>query len=269
MAITMENIKSLRERTGCGISDCKSALEESAGDIEKASEILRKKGVAKAAKRADRETSEGVILASVNENNNEGYMLEINSETDFVSRNEKFQGFANKIFDVVKNIKPADLDALLNSEMEGSTVKEQLETLSGTIGEKLEISNIAVLKNENGVVANYIHGNGRIGILVSLNGGTPELARDIAMQVAAANPKYLTPEEVPVEETNKEKDIYREQLKNEGKPENIIENILTGKINKYFQEICLTKQVYIKDDKMTVEQILGDVKINEFVRFSL
>ncbi len=194
-------------------------------------------------------------------------MVEINSETDFVARNEKFQEFAKKIFDLVKTKKPASRDELLSLELDGGSVQEQIETLSGTIGEKINLKDISVVSG--GVVASYIHGGGRIGVLISLTSGTPELAKDIAMQVAAANPKYITPDEVPAEETDKEKDIYREQLKNEGKPENIIENILTGKINKYFEEICLTKQVYIKDDKQKVEDILGDVKVKKFVRFSL
>lgn len=271
----MEQIKQLRDKTGCGIGDCKSALEEASGDIDKAIEILRKQGLAKAAKRADRDTSEGVILAEVNADNTEGYMVEINSETDFVARNEKFQEFAKKIFDLVKTKKPASRDELLSLELDNSSVQEQIEILSGTIGEKINLKDMFVVNGS--VVASYIHGGGRIGVLISLTGGTPELAKDIAMQVAAANPKYITSDEVPAEEIDKEKDIYREQLKNEGsprfgeagKPENIIENILTGKINKYFEEICLVKQVYIKDDKQKVEQVLGDVKVEKFVRFSL
>jgi len=266
----MEQIKQLRDKTGCGISDCKTALEESNGDIDKAGEILRKKGIAKAAKRADREAGEGIILAGVNEAGTEGYMLEVNSETDFVARNEKFQEFTNKVFAVLKTEKPSSVDGLLSVAMDGSTVKEQLESFSGVIGEKLEIRNAKVLQNEAGTVGSYIHMGGKMGILISLDKpGQKELAIDIAMQVAAANPKYLKPEDVPAEELAKEKDIYREQLKNEGKPEEMIEKILAGKINKYYGEVCLIKQEYIKDDKKKVEEVLGEVGVVEFVRFSL
>jgi len=270
MEITMQLIKTLRNSSGVGIGDCKKALEESNGDIEKAGEILRKKGIAKAAKRADRETSEGIILADVNEGSTEGYMIEVNSETDFVALNEKFQEFVNKIFSLVKEKKPSTVEELLNMEMEDSTIKEQVESMSGVIGEKIVVNNMAVLKNDNGTVGSYIHMGGKIGILVSLDKPSKkELAFDIAMQIAATNPQYLKPEDVPVEEIEKEKDIYREQLKNEGKSEEMIEKILAGKINKYYEDVCLIKQEYIKDDKKKVEEVLGDVKINKFIRYSL
>ncbi|MFA5318177.1 MAG: translation elongation factor Ts [Patescibacteria group bacterium] len=266
----MEQIKQLRDKTGCGISDCKKALEETGGDIDKAAEVLRKKGIAKAAKRADREASEGIILAAVNENNTEGYMLEVNSETDFVARNEKFQDFANKVFTILKEKKCVSAEELLGADMENSNVKEQLESFSGVIGEKLEIRNAAVIKNEAGTVGSYLHMGGKIGILISLNKpGQKELAIDMAMQVAAANPKYLKPEDMPSEELEKEKEIYREQLSKEGKPEEMIEKIIVGKINKYYGDVCLIKQEYIKDDKIKVEEVLGDAKILEYIRFSL
>lgn len=266
----MEQIKQLRDKTGCGIGDCKKALEESNGDLEQAGEILRKKGIAKAAKRADRETSEGVILAGVNENATEGYLVEINSETDFVARNEKFQDLAKSIFDLVKVKKPADLESLLALDMDGSIVKNKVEEFSGVIGEKIEISNVSILKNETGTIGSYLHMNGRIGVLISLDKPDQgELATDMAMQVAAANPKYLKPEDVPAEEVNKEKEIYQEQLAKEGKPENIMDKIIQGKIEKYYCEICLVKQEFIKDDKQKVEGVLGDIKIVEFKRYSL
>jgi len=266
----MEQIKQLRDKTGCGISDCKKALEESSGDIDKAAEILRKKGIAKAAKRADREASEGIILAAVNENNTEGYMLEVNSETDFVARNEKFQDFSNKVFVILKEKKCASAEELLGVAMEDSTVKEQLESFSGVIGEKLEIKNAVVIKNESGTIGSYLHLGGKIGILISLNKpGEKELAVDMAMQVAAANPKYLKPEDVPAEELDKEKEIYREQLLKEGKPEQMIEKIMPGKLKKYYEEICLVKQEYIKDDKKKVEEVLDGVEVLEYARFAL
>jgi len=266
----MSLIKALREKTNCGIGDCKVALEEADGDLEQAAEILRKKGIIKAAKRADREAREGVILAGVNESANEGYILEVNSETDFVARNEQFQNFANKVFESVKTEKPAFLAELLALPMDGSTVKEQTEILSGTIGEKLEIKRMETLINPSGTVASYIHAGGKIGVLVSLNQpDKSELALDMAMQVAAANPKYLTPADAPAAEIDKEKEIYREQLRAENKPENMREKIIEGKLQKYYQDVCLVEQEYIKDDKKKVKEILGEVKVEKFVRYSL
>lgn len=264
----MEKIKQLRGKTGAGISDCKKALDESNGDIEKAVEILRKKGIAKAAKRGEREACEGIIKIDVNETHNEGYILEINSETDFVSRNKKFQNFVDSILEIIKNNKPENLDDLKSAKMEASIVQENLNNLSGTIGEKLDIKRFDILSGAT--VAAYSHMGGRIGVLVALDKPTEDpLARDIAMQVAAANPKYITSDDVPEDEINKEKEIYSEQLKKEGKPENIIEKILEGKIKKYFEEICLVEQEYIKDDKKKVKEILGDIKVKKFIRYSL
>lgn len=264
----MEKIKELRNKTGAGMGDCKNALDESEGDIEKAVEILRKKGIAKAAKRGDREAKEGIVKLSVNDDNNEAYILEVNSETDFVSRNEKFQKFSDSVLEIIKKEKPADLDSLLGLSMDKGTVKDSMESFSGIIGEKIDIKRFDILSGAS--VAAYSHMGGRIGVLVSLDtNGKTELARDIAMQAAATNPSCVSPEDVLQEDIAKEKDIYTEQLKKEGKPENIIEKILDGKINKYFEEICLIKQEYIKDDKQKVEDILGDVKVNSFTRYSL
>jgi elongation factor Ts len=268
METSMSLIKNLRDKTGAGIGDCKKALDESGGDIEKAVEILRKKGIAKAAKRGEREACEGVILVDTNEAGNEGYILEINSETDFVARNEKFKKLAGEVLVVVKSQKPEDLSTLLSADMGDGTVKENIDNLSGTIGEKLEIKRFAVLKGAS--VAAYSHMGGRIGVLVSLDkAGEKDLAGDLAMQVAAANPKYIKFEEVNEEEIAKEKEIYTEQLKKEGKPENMIANILKGKINKYFEEVCLIEQEYIKDDKKKVKDILGEAGVEKFIRYSL
>lgn len=264
----MEEIKNLRERTGAGMVDCKKALDEAGGDLEKAVEILRKKGIAKAAKRGDRETKEGVIYAMVNEAQTEGYIIEINSETDFVARNEKFQEFAKKALEVVKANKPVDLEALLSSPLDGSSVREVLDNLSGVIGEKLELKRFDVLSGES--VAAYLHLGGKIGVLVALDqAGQSALAVDVAMQIAAANPRYINSEDVVAEELEKEKEIYREQLLKEGKPENIINNILQGKVNKFYSENCLMKQEYIKDEKITIEQLLKGIKVSKFIRYSL
>ena len=264
----MEKIKQLRERTGAGIVDCQKALEESGNDIEKAVEILRKKGIAKAAKRGDREANEGVIMIEVNEQGNEGYILEMNSETDFVAKNEKFQQFVKKVLEIIKSNKPQNKEELMKIKMDDTNVQESLANLSGTIGEKLDIKKCEVLSGAT--VAAYSHMDGRIGALVSLDQPQKnEIAYDIAMQVAASNPKYIVPEDVDNKEIEKEKEIYRAQLLKEGKPENIIDKILEGKINKYFTEVCLAKQEYIKDDKKKVEDILKGAKVEKFIRYSL
>ncbi len=264
----MEDVKTLRGKTGAGMVDCKKALEEAQGDIEKAIEILRKKGIAKAAKRGEREASEGIIKIGINEIGNEGYVVEINSETDFVARNEKFQKFAEDVLEIIKTKSVSNLDELLNEAMTEGSVKDVLDNLSGTIGEKLSIKDFTKLSGAT--VAAYSHLGGKIGVLVSLNvEGKVELARDIAMQVAAADPKYITVEEVPAKETDKEKEIYKENLVKEGKPAEIIEKILEGKIKKYYEEVCLVEQEYIKDDKQKVKDILGDIKVEKIIRYSL
>ena len=266
----LETIKTLREKTGAGMVACKKALDETGGDIDKALELLRKQGIAKASKRGDRSASEGIVKIGANDANNTGYILKINSETDFVARNDKFQNFADVLLNLAKENNPQTKEELLAITMEdGHSIQENLESLSGVIGEKLEISEYAALKSD-GTVAGYSHAGGKIGVLLAIDkADSAELARDIAMHVAAADPKYLVPEDVAQDEIDKEKEIYREQLLKEGKPENIIDNILNGKINKYFSEICLVKQEYIKDDKKKVEDVLEGAKIEKFVRYSL
>lgn len=264
----MELVKKLRSLTGAGIVDCQKALKETNNDLEKAVDLLRKKGIAKAAKRTDRETSEGVVSLAINEDKSEGYILELNSETDFVSRNEKFQALADQILKVIKDNKPANLDELMSLSAGELNVSDTVSNLSGTIGEKMELRRFAILCDKT--VAGYSHLGGRIGVLVSLD--TPdkeELALDIAMHVAASSPKYLKSEEVEVEEIEREKSIYKEQLIKEGKPEAMIEKIIEGKMSKYFSEVCLLEQEYIKDDKKKVKDILEGVNITGFIRYSL
>lgn len=266
----MEEIKLLREKTGAGMLDCKKALEEAGGDLEKAVDVLRKKGIAKAAKRNDRETSEGVIKVAVSADNKTGAMLELNCETDFVARNENFQKFADDILALIVTHEPADLDALFELAMaDGATVKTSLDVMSGTIGEKLAIKRFNVLKT-NGTVSAYLHAGGSIGVLTAVDkSDSADLARDVAMQIAAANPRYINADEVDQEEVAREQSVYREQLIQEGKPLEMIEKILPGKLNKYYEDVCLVNQEYIKDDKKKVKDILGDVKVESFIRFSL
>ncbi|MFA6106989.1 MAG: translation elongation factor Ts [Patescibacteria group bacterium] len=266
----MNKIKTLREKTGAGMVDCKIALEESGGDMDKAVEILRKKGIAKAAKREERAANEGVIIAKTDESGKNGFIIEVNSETDFVSRNEKFINFAGEVLKTIEKGRPKNLDDLMALKMaDGNTVKDNLDNLSGVIAEKLAIKRLDIL-SATGAAGAYSHSNGRVAAIVALSAeGRTELAYDLAMQIAASNPKYITREAVPAGDIEKEKEIYREQLKKEGKPEEMIEKILQGKLNKYFKEICLVDQEYIKDDKKRVRDILGEVKVEGFIRYSL
>ncbi len=264
----MELIKQLRELTGAGMVDCQKALKEANNDLEKAVEILRKSGIAKAAKRSGREVRDGVIKVALNANKTEGYMVEVNSETDFVARNEKFQAFAAAVLELIKQAQPANVEELLTLKMADATVSDSLDALSGTTGEKMAIKRLAIIKGAT--VAAYSHLGGKIGVLVALDqAGKEALAQEITMQVAAANPKYITPSEVDPGELAKEKEIYKEQLVKEGKPVEIAEKIIMGKMGKFYADVCLEEQEYIKDEKKKVKDVLAGVKVSVFVRFAL
>ena len=264
----MEDIKKLREKTGAGIVDCKQALEESGGDVDQAVEILRKKGISKAAKRSDKEANEGAVKVDTNSAGNEGYILQINAETDFVAKNEDFQELANKIMEVIKQEQPQTREELLNTAMEEATVSEKIDNLSGVIKEKMTLTRYDILQAPT--VGAYSHMNGNIGVLVGLDTeGKSDLAKDVAMHIAASDPVYIRPEDVPQEEVDKEKEVHREQLKQEGKPEDIMEKIIEGKMNKFYEENCLIKQEFIKDEEVKVEDVLGEVSVQSFKRYSL
>jgi len=258
MAFTAKDVGSLRERTGCGMMDCKKALVETGGDMDKAIEFLREKGLAAAAKKAGRIAADGMVYAVAE--NNIGVILEVNTETDFVAKNEGFQDFVKKVAGAVAANNPADVDALMDVALEsGETVAEALREKILTIGENIKIRRFA---REEGVVSSYIHGGGRIGVLVKFDtdaaakDGFAELAKDIAMQVAAANPLFLNSAAVPAETIESEKRILTEQVINEGKPAAIAEKIVMGKIGKYYKENCLIEQIFIKDNDLTVEKFL-------------
>lgn len=256
----MEKIKKLRGITGAGIVDCKGALNEAGNNIDKAVEILRKKGAIKAAKKADRETNEGLIVIAMSNDNKKSSIVKICCETDFVARNEDFINF-------VKNI--AERGLTENAEEYFNSKKEEMIL---KIGENISFGESKI--TEGKFLVSYTHSNQKTASIVSFNKTIDEvIAKDIAMQVVAMSPSFVSPDEVPEEEKEKEKEIYREQLLKQGKPENIIDKILIGKINKYCEEICLLKQPFIKDDKKTVEQILkeadAEVKIVEFAKCEL
>lgn len=269
---TAAEVSKLRNTTGAGMMDSKKALEEAEGDFEKAIEILRKKGQKVAAKRADRESAEGAVIAKVNSDHTKGVLISLNCETDFVAKNEDFVALAKKIADIALNTN--DKESLLNSDIDGITVSEKLSEQTGVIGEKIEIGNYQVL--EAPFVNAYIHAGNRIGAVAGLSAnvdGVDEVAREVAMQVAAMNPIALNEDSVSSEVIEKELEIAKDQLRQEGKPENMIENIAKGKLNKFFKENTLVHQAFIKDGKTSVadyvKSVNGDLKVVGYIRFSL
>ncbi|MFH1789870.1 MAG: translation elongation factor Ts [bacterium] len=272
MSITASDVSKLRSITGAGMMDCKNALEESDNNIEQAGELLRKKGIIKAAKRSDKIASEGIV--NVKAENNTAVVVEVNCETDFVSKNDGFKNVVDLLTAHLLANKPIKVDEALDQVMlnQQITVNDFLIESTAKIGEKISLRRFAIItKSDTDVFGEYIHMNGKIGSLIVLtNSSDSVLAKDIAMHSAAAAPKYLNRDQVPVEVIDKEKEIFTEQLKNEGKPENIIENIIKGKLNKFFEEVCLIDQLFIKDDKKKVSELLADGSvIKEYARFEL
>jgi len=273
MSITASDVAKLREQTGAGMMDCKKAMEEAGGDMEAAAEILRKKGVIKAAKRGDKIAAEGLV--QVKTRGNIGVILEVNSETDFVAKNEEFKKMVDEIAEFLLDKKPASLENALAEKIGDTTLTDYINNAIAKIGEKITLRRFSILeKGDNGVFGPYLHMGGKIAILSILNNTTDEnLARDISMQVAAAFPKFLNREMVDTKTLNKEKEIYAEQLRAQGKPENIIENILKGKMDKFYSEVCLLEQPFIKDEEKNITAYLAekgaDIKVEKFVRFEL
>ena len=266
--MSLQDISKLLEMTGAGMMDCKNALDESKGDIDAAAEILRKKGIVKAAKRADKIAAEGVTMVKVN--GDTAVIAEINSETDFVSRSDDFQKLANEIVDELLAKKPATLEEALNGG-----INEKISAVVGKIGEKISLRRFAVVeKTDSEAFGDYIHMGGKISVLTVLENTTDSsLAAEISMHAAACNPKYLNRSEVPTDIIEKEKEISREQLKVQNKPENIIEGILKGKVEKFYGEVCLVEQPFIKDEEKTVEKYLASkgagIAVKQFVRYEL
>ena len=267
--ITASQVKDLREKTGAGMMDCKKVLTETDGDMEKAIELLRERGIAKAAKKSDRVAAEGLVTAYVSEDGKVGAVAEVNAETDFVAKNDEFRAFANDVAKQVAVKNPKDVEELLAQTFindETKTVSEVLTNKIATIGENMSIRRFERFET-TGLVEQYIHGDGKIGVLVELEGGDTELAKDICMQIAAARPEFLDRESVPAERLEKEMEILKAQAMNEGKPEAIAEKIVMGRINKFYEEICLVDQAFVKDPSMKVSQVLKDATIVEFARF--
>jgi elongation factor Ts len=271
--ITATDISKLRKLTGAGMMDCKKALEEASGNVEKAIEIIRKKGQAIANKRADREASEGVVLTKVTDDGKRGVMIVLNSETDFVAKNSDFLTLAHNILNIALKNLPADLESLKRLPMEDVTVADKVVEKLGIIGEKLELSYYAIIEAEK--VMDYIHPGNKLAALAGFNltDFDRQVYRDIAMQIAAMNPLSIDKNDVQAKVLEQEKDIAREQARKEGKPENMIEKIAEGKLNKFYKESTLLNQDFIKDNKKTVrdylKEVSKDLTVTTFRRFSL
>lgn len=260
MSFTNKDVMNLRAKTGVGMMDCKKALTEADGDMEKAIEILREKGMATAAKRADKIASQGIVYAYTA--NGVGVLVEVNCESDFVARGDQFKDFVNTIAEFIAINKPANVDVLNANQ----TVQDLLHDAIAKIGEKIDIRRFALYE---GNVETYIHMGGKIGVMIE-SSCSSEIAHDVALQIAAANPTYLVKEDVPQAEIDKEREILKAQALNEPKPKpmNIIEKMVEGRISKYFKDVCLMEQVFVKDCDKTVKNIVdGDVK--KFVRFEM
>ena len=265
------DVKNLREKTGAGMLDCKKALEETQGDIEKAIDWLREKGIAKAAKKNDRIAAEG--LAAIFTNGNKALVLEVNSETDFVAKNEEFKNFVDTIGNTILNSNAKTMEEANKLEVNGETIESLTIAITAKIGEKISIRRFEVLeKNDDEVFGSYIHMGGRIASLVKITGNNSDVAKEVAMHAAAMRPLYINEADVPTEALEKEKEIMRQELLNEGKPADKIDNILVGKVRKYYEEVCLENQIYVKaENKETVGKFLSNnnSKLVSMVRFEV
>ncbi|HBZ48827.1 MAG TPA: elongation factor Ts [Halieaceae bacterium] len=259
-------VKELRERTGLGLLECKKALAESGGDIEKAIEELRKSSGMKAAKKAGRTAADGIVMARVSDDGSYGQVSEVNSETDFVARDENFLNFANAVAGKALAAQETDVAALMAGELE-----QARESLVQKIGENIGVRRVAELTAEDGVVGAYVHGNNRIAVLVALRGGDQDLARDVAMHVAAVNPQVVSPDDMPQDLIEKEKEIYTAQALESGKPAEIIEKMIGGRIKKFLAENSLIEQAFVKDPDTTVGKLVqsAGASVTGFIRFEV
>jgi len=272
MAITAQLVKELREKTGAGMMDCKKALVQTDGDIDAAVDFLREKGLSSAAKKADRIAAEGTtyILAE----GNEAVILEVNAETDFVAKNEKFQVLVSELAQLILAAKPESVEAALElTNAEGVKVVDLISTAVATIGEKITLRRFEVkTKTDADAFGSYLHMGGRIGVLVVLEGSTDEsAAKDVAMHIAAINPQYVSRDEVSEEEVNRERKVLTEQALNEGKPENIVAKMVEGRLGKFFEDICLLDQTFVKNSDQKVRDFVKSTggNITSFVRFAV
>lgn len=269
--ITASMVKELREKTGAGMLDCKKALEANKGDINASIDWLREKGISKAAKKADRIAAEG--MAAILTKDNKAVIIEVNAETDFVAKNEKFTGMVNEILETIINSDVTTLEDAMKLETSEGTVEDLIVARTATIGEKLSFRRVEVItKKDSESFGDYIHMGGKIAVLTVVDNASSEVAKDVAMHAAAMKPAYVKSEDVPTDVLEKEKDIMREQLLNEGKPADRIENILVGKVRKYYEEVCLENQIFVKaENKETVADFVKNNggTITTMVRFEV
>ncbi|ATA59569.1 Protein Translation Elongation Factor Ts [Geobacillus stearothermophilus] len=272
MAITAQMVKELREKTGAGMMDCKKALTETNGDMEKAIDWLREKGIAKAAKKADRIAAEGMTYVAAE--GNTAVILEVNSETDFVAKNESFQTLVKELAAHLLKQKPASLDEALGQSMDnGATVQDYINEAIAKIGEKITLRRFAVVNKADGeTFGAYLHMGGRISVLTLLAGNaSEEVAKDVAMHIAALHPKYVSRENVPEEELNREREVLKQQALNEGKPENIVEKMVEGRLKKFYEDVCLLEQAFVKNPDVTVRQYVesNGATVKQFIRYEV
>ena len=264
--ITAALVKELRDRTGLGMMDCKKALAEAEGDIDKAIEDLRKAGSMKAAKKAGRTAAEGAVLSRIADDGSYGVMVEVNTETDFAARDDNFTSFARKVLDTAYERKEADVQRLMEGELEDARMG-----LVQKIGENIGVRRVAIAEAEGAVVGSYVHSNNRIAVLVTLRGGDQELARDVALHVAAANPMVVKAEDVPAEVLSKEGEIFTAQAAESGKPADIVEKMVSGRLRKFVEEVSLMEQAFVKDPDTKVGALVknANAEILNFVRFEV
>ena len=264
--ITAAMVKELRETTGAGMMDCKKALSATDGDKEKAIDWLREKGISKAEKKAGRVAAEGAVFACVD--GSVGVILELNCETDFAAGNEQFRTLGAKILAHIAKTNPADLDALLSSDLGGKKVSDLVTEATATIGEKISLRRF-VRYESAGRIGSYIHMGGKIGVLVDLSGGDEALAKDVAMHIAASNPQAIDRAGVDASAIEHEKEVLRKQALEEGKPEKIVDKMVEGRINKFYKEVCLVEQEFVKDPDKKISDVLGGNAVKAFTRYQL
>lgn len=274
MSISAKQVKELRDATGVGMMDCKEALQEADGDFDEAVSILRKKGQEVASDRSAKEADEGLIVTAVADDGRSGAIVEVNCETDFVARNDEFQAFADRVAERVLDAAPEDLDDLKTLSYEDdATIEDELVALTGKIGEKLAIRRFDLLNSDDGEIISYIHPGSKLGVLVDVvgEGDVADTGRDVAMQVAALDPIAVTREEVPEDVIEEEKDVARESAINEGKPEHVIDQIVEGKLDRFFEDHVLLEQAFVKDSSVSVQEMLDDagLSVTRFVRYAL
>ena len=272
MSFTTADVVKLRKVTGAGMMDCKNALKDADGDFDRALEIIREKGKLVASKRADRDAAEGVVLAKVTEGHSFGAMIVLNCETDFVAKNENFVAFADSILDVALTQKPENLDTLKGLDLEGRSIEAQVTEQTGVIGEKLDLSFYAKIEAET--VINYIHPGNKLATLVGFNkAAETQVAKDVAMQVAAMAPVAVDTDAIPQEVIDKELEIAKEKFRQEGKPEAMLDKIAQGSLNKWYKEVTLLNQTYVKDGKISIKEFLkqndSELTVTAFERFTL